>query len=303
MVGSAIWRHLKTQGYTALHGRSHAELDLTDARQVACYLEHIKPDVVINAAAKVGGIKANAQAPADFIHTNLAIAHNLTHACYQLGIKRYLFLGSSCIYPKEAPQPICESHLLTGPLEPTNEAYAIAKIAGLKMCQYYRKQYGVCFHSVMPTNLYGPGDNYNLQTAHVLPALLRRFHEARENRQKKVVLWGTGQVKREFLHVDDLARAIGLLVALPNPPDWVNVGTGTDLTILELAKKIAAVTGYTGLIDVDPSEPSGTPRKCLDISLIRSLGWNPQISLDEGLKSTYKSFCQQQALSHIRQAP
>ncbi len=252
------------------------------------------------AAAKVGGIHANNTYPAEFLFENLAIAANTIHGAYRAGVKRLLFLGSSCIYPKLAPQPMPEDCLLTSALEPTNEAYAIAKIAGLKLAQYYRKQYGVLYHSAMPTNLYGPGDNYHPQNSHVLPALIRRFHEARLAGAPEVVAWGTGKPMREFLHVDDLADACAFLLHQANPPDWVNVGTGTDVTIRELTETVAAVTGYPGKIVWDATKPDGTPRKLMDVSRLGSLGWRAKIALRDGVARTYQSFLDEKAAGTLR---
>jgi GDP-L-fucose synthase len=300
MVGSAIHRALLAQGHENFVLRTHAELDLCDAGAVEATLADEKPEVVIVAAARVGGIHANNTYPAEFIHENLASAHNLIHFSWKHGVKRLLFLGSSCIYPREAPQPMTEDCLLSGPLEPTNEPYAIAKIAGLKLCQYYRKQYGVLYHSGMPTNLYGPGDNYHPENSHVLPALLRRFHEAVEADAPSVTLWGTGSPLREFLHVDDLAAASLHLLALDNPPDWVNVGFGSDVTIKELAETVRDVTGFKGELKWDTSKPDGTPRKLMDSSTIRATGWEPKISLREGIEKTYAAFIQELATGKLR---
>lgn len=290
MVGSALVRRFRKAGCEQLLLRNRQELDLLSQGDVDQFMADEKPDLVIVAAAKVGGIHANNTYPAEFLYENLAIAANTIHAASRHGVKRLLFLGSSCIYPKHAPQPMPEDCLLTGSLEPTNEAYAIAKIAGLKLCEYYRKQHGLLFHSAMPTNLYGPGDNYHPENSHVLPALIRRFHEARENGDSEVVIWGTGSPRREFLHVDDLADACFHLVQLPEPPDWANVGTGSDVTIRELAELIKEVTGYEGRLTFDTSKPDGTPRKLLDVSVMKELGWSANISLREGVKSTYGSF-------------
>jgi len=245
---------------------------------------------VINAAGRVGGIYANNTFPADFIRENLLINTNLIHASYEVGVTRFLNLGSSCIYPREAEQPLKEESLLTGPLEPTNSAYALAKIAGLEMCRHYRKQYGVLFHSAMPTNLYGPGDNYHAQNSHVLPALIRRFHEAKKTGQSEVCIWGTGKPRRELLHADDLADALLFLLSVDNPPDWINVGTGRDQTILELANLVKDTTGFVGEITHDLTKEDGTPVKRLDVSLLDNLGWKARISLEQGLKSTYGDF-------------
>jgi GDP-L-fucose synthase len=254
-----------------------------------------KPDVVIDAAAKVGGIHSNNTYPADFIYDNLAIQLSLIEAARHSGAGRFLFLGSSCIYPKHAPQPIPESALLTGPLEPTNEAYAVAKIAGLKMCEFYRKQYGVLFHSAMPTNLYGPGDNYHPTNSHVLPAMIRRFHEAKQENKETVVLWGSGKPRREFLHVDDLAAGVLHLLQLADPPDLVNIGFGSDVTIRQLAEMVCAAVGFQGEMEWDASRPDGTPRKLMDSSLVNRLGWSPKIGLQEGIARTYQEFLDEQS--------
>jgi GDP-L-fucose synthase len=256
--------------------------------------------VAIIAAAKVGGIHANNTYPADFLFDNLAIAANTIHGAWRAGVRRLLFLGSSCIYPKHAPQPMTEDCLLTSALEPTNEAYAIAKIAGLKLCQYYRRQHGVAFHSAMPTNLYGPGDNYHPRNSHVLPALLRRFHEAREQGLPEVVAWGTGSPRREFLHVDDLADACAFLLGQAEPPDWINVGTGTDVTIRELTELVAEVTGYRGRIVWDATKPDGTPRKLMDVSRLSALGWRARVDLRAGVERTYASFREELAAGRLR---
>jgi len=300
MVGSALVRRFAREPDVAIVHRTRRELDLTDQAGVDAFYAAEKPDVAIIAAAKVGGIHANNTYPGEFLYDNLVVATNAVHSAYRHGVKRLLFLGSSCIYPKLAPQPIPEESLLTGPLEPTNEAYAIAKIAGLKLCQYYRKQYGVLFHSAMPTNLYGPGDNYNLQNSHVLPALIRKFHEARELQRPEVIAWGTGAPRREFLHVDELADACAFLLRLENPPDWINVGTGTDVTIKELTETVAAVTGFTGRIVWDASKPDGTPRKLMDGSRLAQLGWSARLSLREGIERTYASFLAEKAAGTLR---
>jgi GDP-L-fucose synthase len=290
MVGSALMREACRRGTFEVLTATRAELDLCDQHAVFDFLAANKPDSVMIAAAKVGGIHANSTYPADFIYENLAIAANLIEGSRRAGVKRVLFLGSSCIYPKHAPQPMPEDCLLTSPLETTNEAYAIAKIAGLKMCQHYRAQHGLLYHSAMPTNLYGPGDNYHPENSHVIPALIRRFHEAAERGDPAVTIWGTGNPRREFLHVDDLAAACFHLMTLDNPPDWVNVGTGEDLTILELARLVAETTGFKGEILTDPSKPDGTPRKLLDISKIKSTGWQPAVPFKEGLAAAYQDF-------------
>jgi GDP-L-fucose synthase len=302
MVGAALIRALTARGYPAaqLLQPGRQELDLIDATAVQKYLATNQPDLVIVAAARVGGIHANNTYPADFIYDNLTIALNLIHGAYLAKVKRLLFLGSSCIYPRLAPQPIAEECLLTSPLEPTNEPYALAKIAGLKLCQYYRKQYGVLFHSAMPTNLYGPRDNYHPENSHVLPALLRRFHDAAAAQAPEVMLWGTGTPKREFLHVDDCADALLHLCALANPPDWVNVGTGLDVTIREAAELVAETVGYRGRIVQDPTKPDGSPRKLLDVSRLRATGWSPKYNLRDGLRATYQSFLQEKAAGTLR---
>lgn len=296
MVGGAVVRRLQSLGAGSILTADRGTLDLCRQADVEQFFAAQRPEIVIFAAAKVGGIHANHTYPAQFIYDNLAMASNTIHAAYQTGVQRLLFLGSTCIYPRMAPQPIPESSLLTSPLETTNEAYALAKIAGLKMCQFYRQQYGVLFHSAMPTNLYGPGDNYHPQDSHVLPALLRRFHEAKVQQLPVVTVWGSGRPRREFLHVDDLAAAILHLVQLDNPPDWVNVGTGVDIAIADLAHLVADVVGYTGRIEFDTSKPDGTPVKRTDISLIQQTGWSPQIDFKTGLQQTYEDFLQ----GHVR---
>lgn len=295
LVGSAIVRRLKDAGVGNIVTRTHSELDLTDHTAVEQFFRSEKPDYVYLAAAKVGGILANDMYPASFIHDNLAIQTNVIDSAYRHGVKKLAFLGSSCIYPKHAPQPMKEEHLLTGPLEPTNEWYAIAKIAGIKMCQAYRKQYGFSAISLMPTNLYGPGDNFDLETSHVLPALLRKVHEAKESGQKEVVVWGTGTPKREFLHVDDLADASVHLMEHYDDPEIINVGVGQDLSIRELAETIQDVVGYEGQLTFDTSKPDGTPRKLLDVSRLNTLGWEAKIGLREGLESTYRWYLKQVA--------
>jgi len=301
MVGSSLLRRLQDKCPGPLLLRASDELDLRDASAVDAFFNKEKPDCVIVAAAKVGGIMANQTYPAEFLADNLAIALNVINAAYRENTKRLLYLGSSCIYPREAPQPMAESALLTGPLESTNEAYAIAKIAGLKLCQFYRRQHGALFHSAMPTNLYGPGDNYHLQNSHVIPAIIRRLHEAKEQNLPNVTLWGTGSPRREFLHVDDLADALLHLLELDDPPNWVNIGTGEDLTILELAEIIKDIVGYEGTLDFDPSKPDGTPRKLLDTSRINATGWSPKITLEDGIARTYQSYLQEKAAGALRQ--
>lgn len=300
MVGSALVRRFQNEPGVTLLLRSRKELDLTNQAAVGAFYAAEKPDAVIVAAGKVGGIHANNTYPAEFIQENLAIATNSIHGAWTHGVKRLLFLGSSCIYPKLAPQPMPESCLLSSALEPTNEAYAIAKIAGLKMAEYYRKQYGVVYHAAMPTNMYGPGDNYHPQNSHVMPALIRRFHEAKLAGLAEVSAWGTGSPKREFMHADDLADACAFLLQLENPPDLVNVGLGTDVTIRELVEIVAEVVGFQGKIVWDASKPDGTPRKLLDTSLINSLGWRPRIPLKEGLKNTYQSFLEELDTGRLR---
>ena len=300
MVGGALVRRFAREPGTTLLLRSRRELDLTSQSAVEAFYATEKPDVAIIAAAKVGGIHANNTYPAEFLWENVAIAANTIHGAYRQGVQRLLFLGSSCIYPKHAPQPMPEECLLTGPLEPTNEAYAIAKITGLKLAQAYRKQYGVLFHSAMPTNLYGPGDNYHLQNSHVLPALIRKFHEAKTAGRAEVVAWGTGTPKREFLHVDDLADACAFLLKLDRPPDWINVGTGSEVSIRELTECVAAVTGFGGRIAWDATKPDGTPRKLMDVSRLAGLGWQAKIALREGVEKTYAIFLAEQAAGVLR---
>ncbi len=287
LVGSAVWRHLAAQGFTNLLGRTSAELDLRDREPVQRFFGEERPAYVVLAAAKVGGILANATYPADFLSDNLRIQLNVLDAAAATGVTRLLFLGSSCIYPKLAPQPIHESALLTGPLEPTNDAYAIAKIAGVLHVQALRRQHGCSFVSAMPTNLYGPGDNFDLQTSHVLPAMIRRFDEAQAAGAPTVTLWGSGSPRREFLHVDDLARACLFLLERYDDPEPVNVGVGEDLTIRELAELVADVVGYEGTLEWDTTKPDGTPRKLLDVSRLAALGWAPRIGLREGITATY----------------
>lgn len=290
LVGSAIVRSLKKQGYTNLLLKTREQLNLLNQEAVNKFFRQHKPDFVFLAAAKVGGIIANTTYPADFIYENLAVETNVIHAAYENKVKKLLFLGSSCIYPKLAPQPIKEEYLLTSPLEKTNEAYAIAKIAGLKLCEYYNKQYGTKYISVMPTNLYGPNDNFDLKNSHVLPAMIRKFHEAKINKKPEMILWGTGKAKREFLHVDDLAQAVVFLMNKYDGQEILNIGTGKDLTIKQLAETVKKVVSYTGKITWDTSKPDGTPRKLLNINKIKKLGWKPSITLESGLKTTYKWF-------------
>jgi GDP-L-fucose synthase len=300
MVGAALVRRFKKEPGVELLLRDRKQLDLTDETAVARFFAAEKPDISIIAAAKVGGIHANSTYPAEFLRDNLAIASSTIHGAYKAGVRRLLFLGSSCIYPKLAQQPMTENCLLTGALEPTNEAYAIAKIAGLKLCQAYRKQYGVLFHSAMPTNLYGPGDNYHPKNSHVLPALIRRFDEAREAGVASVMAWGTGTPKREFLHVDDLADACAFLLKQENPPDWVNVGTGTDVSIRQLTEIVARATGFKGTISWDASMPDGTPRKLLDVSRMTALGWKAKTPLEAGIAATYREFLAEKKSGSLR---
>lgn len=300
MVGSAVCRALRAHGHDQLITRTREELDLCDPARVEAFFDDERPDCVIFAAARVGGIHANNAYPAEFIQENLMMATSAVHAAWRAGVRRFVFLGSTCIYPREASQPVSEDSLMSGPLEPTNEAYAIAKIAGLKMCEFYRRQYGVLFHSAMPTNLYGPGDNYHPDHSHVLPALLRRIHEAKEEGTGEVTVWGTGSPRRDFLHVDDLAEALLYLLSLSDPPDRVNVGTSKDISILELARMIADVVGYRGEIVVDPSRPDGTPLKRANTTLLQHLGWTPSIGLRDGIELTYASFLRENDAQVLR---
>jgi GDP-L-fucose synthase len=290
LVGSAIARNLRASGFRNLVQRERSELDLTRQADVHRFFAEVRPEYVFFAAAKVGGILANNTYPAEFIQDNLVIQTNIIDAAYRSGTRKLLFLGSSCIYPKLAPQPIPEDSLLTGPLEPTNEWYAIAKIAGLKMCQAYRRQYGFNAISAMPTNLYGPGDNFSLKNSHVLPALLRKIHEAKEAGAAEVEVWGTGKPRREFLHVDDLADACVFLMQKYDGDGWLNVGWGQDETIAELADTIRRVVGFKGALRFDTSKPDGTPRKLLDTTRLTELGWSPKIGLEAGIRSTYEWF-------------
>jgi GDP-L-fucose synthase len=290
MVGSALVCQAEKLGGYSLLATTRDQLDLLDQAAVFSFLATEKPDIVMIAAAKVGGIHANSTYPADFIYENLTTAANLIEGSRRAGVPRVLFLGSSCIYPKLAPQPMPEDCLLSSALEPTNEAYAIAKIAGLKLCQHYRAQHGLMYHSAMPTNLYGPGDNYHPENSHVIPALIRRFHDAKERGDPTVTIWGSGTPRREFLHVHDLAAACFHLLALDAPPDWVNVGVGEDMMISELAAHVAEATGFTGTILTDSTKPDGTPRKLLDISKIKATGWSPQVDFTAGLAAAYQDF-------------
>lgn len=302
LVGSALVRRLQAGGYTNIITRTHAELDLSDQHAVRAFFEQEKPEYVFLAAAKVGGILANNTYPAEFIYQNLAIQTNVIHEAYRAGINRLLFLGSSCIYPRDCPQPIKEEYLLTGPLEPTNRAYAVAKIAGIEMCWAYNRQYGTQYLSVMPTNCYGPGDNYDINNSHVLPALIQKFHQAKIESMSEAVVWGTGNPRREFIYSDDMADACVHLMHLPDREfrlamepklghaPLINIGCGEDLSIRELAQQTAEVIGFAGKLVFDTARPDGTPRKLLDISLLSNLGWRPKVNLQEGLQRTYKDF-------------
>lgn len=290
LVGGGICRALRRAGYDNLLIRTHAELDLCDQAAVRAFFAKCRPDYVILAAAKVGGIYANATYPAEFIYQNLQIQNNVIDSAYRNGAKKLLFLGSSCIYPKLCPQPIKEEYLLTGPLEPTNDAYALAKISGIKMCQAYRKQYGFDAISAMPTNLYGPGDNYHPENSHVIPALIRRFHEAKLAGAEKVIIWGSGMALREFLHVDDMAEACVFLLEKYSDFEHVNVGCQKECTIMDVARLIAKVVGFEGVIDTDPSKPDGTPRKLMDSGKLFTMGWRPKFSLEAGLRNAYEDF-------------
>jgi len=290
LVGSAITRKLKNAEFTNIVTKTRQELDLLDQKAVNSFFADEKPEYVFLAAARVGGIMANNKFPADFIYENLVIETNVIHSSYVHKVRKLLFLGSSCIYPRNAPQPIQENYLLTSELEPTNAPYALAKIAGVIMCQSYNRQYRSNFISVMPTNIYGPNDNFHPENSHVLPALIRKFHEAKDRNAPEVTMWGTGSAKREFLYVDDLASACVFLMSNYNDPDIINIGTGEEISIKELAEKISGVIGYRGKIIWDPSKPSGTPRKLLDVTKINQLGWRHEVSLEDGIKKTYQWF-------------
>ncbi len=296
MVGSALVRRLEAEGFTNVLKRDRSQLDLTDESAVAKFFADEPPDVVVVAAAKVGGIKTNNEYPVEFLLENLRIQNNIIRSAFEAGVRKLLFLGSSCIYPKFAPQPIPETALLTGPLEPTNEAYAIAKIAGIKLCQAYAREYGATFISVMPTNLYGPNDSFDLETSHVLPALLRKAHDAKTRNENKLIVWGTGKPRREFLHVDDLASACLLLLEKYDSPEIVNIGCGEDITVRELAELICDVVGFNGELVWDATKPDGTPRKLLDITKIRALSWQPTIPLRQGIAQTYEWFLANRAV-------
>ncbi len=293
LVGSAIMRRLHAEGYSGLITRTHGELDLSSQSAVDAFFSATKPDYVFMAAARVGGIQANSNYPAEFIYSNLSIQTNVIHAAWKNNVKKLLFLGSSCIYPKLAPQPINEDYLLTGMLETTNEWYAVAKIAGIKMCQAYRRQYGFNAIAAMPTNLYGPGDNFDLENSHVLPALLRKFHEAKTRNKDKVIIWGSGKPRREFMHVDDLADACVFLMQHYEQEKIINVGTGKDISISELANSIKEISGFHGSLEFDTSKPDGTPRKLLDVSRLNELGWKASIGLEQGIKDTYDWYVKQ----------
>ena len=299
MVGSAICRRLHKDGFKSVLTRVRVELDLLDRDAVRSFFEREKPSVVADAAAKVGGILANSEQPVEFLLQNLTIQNNLIQAAADFGTRKLLFLGSSCIYPKLAPQPIPESALLSGPLEPTNDAYAIAKIAGIKLCQAYTREYGKNFISAMPTNLYGPHDNYDLHNSHVLPALIRKVHEAKQAGAKSITVWGSGNPRREFMHTDDLADACVFLLDRYDQPELVNVGCGEDVTIRELAETVCDVLGFDGSLEFDTSKPDGTPRKLLDISKIKSLGWSPKIPLREGIADAYRWFMENQTSAKL----
>ena len=292
LAGGAIVRELSQAGYSQLLTRSRSELDLTDRAGVRCFFEENRPRVVVLAAAKVGGIQANQSFPVEFLLENLKIQNNVLEAAFDFEVEKVLFLGSSCIYPKFAPQPIEEAALLTGALEPTNEPYAIAKIAGVRLCQAYAREYGRNFISVMPTNLYGPGDNFDLQNSHVLPALLRKVHEAMKNGAPDVVVWGSGNPRREFMYVGDLASACRFLLERYDSPEIINAGCGADISIRDVAELICRVVGFKGALRFDASQPDGTPRKLLNVSRIKALGWSPSVDLEEGLRRTYQWFCQ-----------
>ena len=291
LVGSAIHRKLEEKGYANLIGRTRSELDLERQAPVESFFQEQRPEYVFLAAAKVGGIWANNNLPAEFIYSNIVVQTNIIHSAYCTGVRKLLFLGSSCIYPKHCPQPMEEKYLLTGPLEPTNEPYAVAKIAGIKTCQSYNRQYGTNYISIMPTNLYGPNDNFDLETSHVVPALIRKFHEAKIRSNPSVTIWGTGTPKREFLHVDDLADACVFLMNHYNESNIINVGCGEDISIAELALLVKDTVGYTGNIEYDTKKPDGTPLKLLDVGKLKDLGWKPKISLKEGIRKTYEWYC------------
>src|SRR4051812_15611913 len=290
MLGSAMMRRLQAEGFSNIVTRDRSDLDLADESAVAKFLATERPTIVIVAAARVGGIKANNDFPVEFLLENLGIQNNVIRSAYESGVRKLLFVGSACIYPKFAPQPIPETSLLDGPLEPTNEAYAIAKIAGIKLCQAYSREYGANFISAMPTNLYGPNDNFDLETSHVLPALMRKAHEAKVRKDQKLIVWGTGKPRREFLHVDDLASACVLILEKYDSPEIINLGCGEDISIRELAELICDVVGFDGELDWDTTKPDGTPRRLLDVTKLRALGWKPAIPLRDGIARTYEWF-------------
>ena len=303
MVGSAIWRELERQRFKNLVGRARKELDLLDQAAVSRFYAEQKPEYVIVAAAKVGGILANNEQPADFLFQNLQLQNNLLHGAWKAGVKKLLFLGSSCIYPKLAPQPLKEEFLLTGPLEPTNEWYAIAKIAGIKMCQAYRRQHGCDFISAMPTNMYGPNDNYDLKTSHVLPALIRKFHEAKTGGAASATCWGSGKPLREFLYADDLASACVFLMQHYSDEQFINVGYGSDISIRELAEAVRRIVGFDGTIEWDATKPDGTPRKLMDSSRLFALGWKPRIDLETGIRLAYDDYLNRHAVRQGQPRP
>jgi GDP-L-fucose synthase len=300
MVGGAVVRHFMSLGYENIITRERSELDLANQAETRSFFADSKPDIVIMAAAKVGGIHANNTYPAMFLYENLMVATNTIDSAFRAGMERFLFLGSSCIYPKLAPLPLRETSLLTSELEPANEPYAVAKIAGLKLCEYYRKQYGVLFHSLMPTNLYGRGDNYHPENSHLLPALIRRFHEAKLANRESVTIWGTGTPRRELMNVDDLAEAITHVLSLEDPPNLINAGTGVDHSIMEIAEIVKRVVGFKGEIKTDPSKPDGTPRKLLDVSLLKKHGWSSVIPLEKGIADTYEWYLQERESGNLR---
>lgn len=302
MLGSAVVRELRSRGFERILTARRERLDLRDQKATFDFLKETQPDVVVMAAARVGGILANSSYPAEFLYDNLAMSANVIEGAFAAGTERLLYLGSACIYPRDADQPMREDALLSAPLEKSNEPYAIAKIAALKMCESYRNQYGVTFHSAMPTNLYGTGDNHHPDNSHVLPAMIRRFHEAKESGLEEVVIWGTGTPLREFLHTDDCARGLLFLLEMENPPHWVNVGSGVEISIRALAEMVAGIVGYTGSIVQDESKPDGTPRKLLDSSVLRGFGWKPEIDLEAGIELAYREFLAETVNGTIRES-
>lgn len=301
MVGSALVRALRPFG-ACLITRTSQELDLREQAATEAFFAAERPQIVLFAAARVGGIQANIDTPAEFLHDNLAMAAHAIHAAFQYGVEQFVYLASTCVYPRQSPQPMPEAALLTGPLEPTNEGYALAKIAGIKLCQFYRRQHAVLFHSLVPTNLYGPGDNYHPDHSHVLAALLRRIHEAQTDGLPKVTIWGTGRPLRELLYVDDLAEAVLHAAALDDPPDWLNIGSGEEISILDLARTVADVVGYRGDVVADPSRPDGMPRKLADSTWLRATGWAPRVSLRDGIARTYQAFLRESECGELRSA-